>query len=369
MQGKKTGIYIVSSNPEFQQVATKSCAGFADVITFDDTPDSALDRLRVQWTDQMVAPRLIMIDANVSGGVENAVAQFRQEHSWLYILVAGKNAGHETILDAMRAQADNFVELATITPKYLAQLMPDIESRSTRSELKTYQNYVGKRLSDIESSKERWAEIKAKFEEFGLPYDDWESRAGTVLVVDDEPDNRFLVSRFLKPHGYNILTAENGKVALQQLKDHPEIDVVVLDVRMPELSGDQALAEMKNMGCTAEVIMLTAFKDNEIVVNTFRADAFDYINKPLKADALVQKVALARQYKYSRVTETLDVPIAFRKNYLNAFLEAAKGAEKTVLNQDADVFVPELFAKTKANWDEWETLQKSPFQLQYLDSN
>jgi signal transduction histidine kinase len=99
-----------------------------------------------------------------------------------------------------------------------------------------------------------------------------------ILVVDDEPVIRDLCARALKD--YRILQAGNGEEALQ-LYAQGGIDAVLTDVMMPRVDGIELLKRLKEQEPTLVVLIMTGFADKEIILNALKADADDFITKPL----------------------------------------------------------------------------------------
>lgn len=104
---------------------------------------------------------------------------------------------------------------------------------------------------------------------------------GAILVVEDDPVNRRLLARVLEREGFAVATAENGRQALSELHAHP-IDVVLLDIVMPELDGVEVLRRMKSEPNLRHipVIMISAVEDSEIVISCIEIGADDYLPKP-----------------------------------------------------------------------------------------
>jgi len=101
-----------------------------------------------------------------------------------------------------------------------------------------------------------------------------------VLVVDDEPNAVELLQEFLTGKGYEVITASNGKEALQMLKaERPHL--ILLDVRMPGMNGLEALRQIREIDREVGVIMVTAVNEEETGREALRLGAFDYIVKPL----------------------------------------------------------------------------------------
>ncbi len=114
----------------------------------------------------------------------------------------------------------------------------------------------------------------------------------TILVVDDEPELRRLLSRLLKMEGYLVFEAEDGYSALRLLKNE-DIMVVLSDVKMPGLNGLALLEAVKEFDPAIEVIMLTAYGSVEDGVASIKKGAFDYITKGDEDNKIVPVVEKA----------------------------------------------------------------------------
>jgi DNA-binding NtrC family response regulator len=110
-----------------------------------------------------------------------------------------------------------------------------------------------------------------------------------VLLVDDETDFVESFSERLKMRNLEILSAFSGPEALQILETNQDTEVVILDVKMPEMDGIETLAEIKKRYPLAEVIMLSGHADVE--------SAFDYLMKPCEMDNIMAKVTEAAEKK------------------------------------------------------------------------
>lgn len=114
----------------------------------------------------------------------------------------------------------------------------------------------------------------------------------TILVVDDEPELRRLLSRLLKMEGYTVLEAGDGDSALRVVRDE-DVMVVLSDVKMPGLSGLALLNAIKEFDPAIEVIMLTAYGSVEDGVESIKRGAFDYITKGDEDNKIVPVVEKA----------------------------------------------------------------------------
>ncbi|MFA6810231.1 MAG: response regulator [Desulfoplanes sp.] len=110
-----------------------------------------------------------------------------------------------------------------------------------------------------------------------------------VLMVDDEERFRSTTSKILERKGYEVSMAGNGEEALSILKKNPH-DVVILDVKMPGMSGEEVLPKIKEIDADIQVIMLTGHGGMESAKKSLVKGAFDYLNKPCDIDLLSAKI-------------------------------------------------------------------------------
>jgi len=130
-----------------------------------------------------------------------------------------------------------------------------------------------------------------------------------VLLVDDEQDIIEIISYNLEKEGYQVLTARNGKEAIEKAKKElPHL--IILDVMMPEMDGMEACENIRKMDNLQNVIItfLTARGEDYSQVAGFDAGADDYITKPVKPKVLMSKVkALLRRLKSAEEVENGDI--------------------------------------------------------------
>ena len=118
-----------------------------------------------------------------------------------------------------------------------------------------------------------------------------ESRAATLLIVDDKPQNLRLVSDFLAEQGFELMLTRSGAQALQKI-DLAMPDLVLLDVTMPKMDGFEVCRRLKSNPRTAAlpVIFMTALDDTAHKVEGFRLGAVDYITKPIQREELLARI-------------------------------------------------------------------------------
>ena len=131
-----------------------------------------------------------------------------------------------------------------------------------------------------------------------------------ILVVDDEPVARKLITRILSKEGYQCEEADSGAQVLDRLRSN-KTELVILDIRMPGKSGIELLPEIKACHLNTAVIMVTAVVDITIAVHCMKLGAEDYICKPFKTDELtlaVKRTLLKRklQMKINRDKQPLE---------------------------------------------------------------
>jgi DNA-binding NtrC family response regulator len=112
---------------------------------------------------------------------------------------------------------------------------------------------------------------------------------GDILIVDDERSMRELLAIVLRREGYEVLLAENGRAAIDVLERGP-IDLLISDIKMPDLSGVEVLRAAKKVDQDILGIMITAFASTETAVEAMRLGACDYLSKPFDIDLLKMKV-------------------------------------------------------------------------------
>ncbi len=166
-----------------------------------------------------------------------------------------------------------------------------------------------------------------------------------ILVVDDEPLVRRSLSEFLTLEGYSVTTASNGKEALEQLKNSVP-DIVISDMKMPEMDGVTLLRKLKKEYPQVNVIIMTGYGSIESAVETMKDGAYDYITKPIIDNEI--KIVLERLVRQQRLVEENvklkeQVAIHDRAKFLDivgkdekmqkiyTLLEAISGTRATIL--------------------------------------
>jgi DNA-binding response OmpR family regulator len=109
-----------------------------------------------------------------------------------------------------------------------------------------------------------------------------------ILYVDDDPELRYLMGLILKKEGFKIFFAENGTQALDLWRKVP-VDLVILDVMMPELNGYETCRRIRSFS-DIPVIFLSVVDDEDEIVKGFEAGGYDYVSKPFHLKELVARI-------------------------------------------------------------------------------
>ncbi|MCD4720873.1 MAG: sigma-54 dependent transcriptional regulator [Desulfobacula sp.] len=136
-----------------------------------------------------------------------------------------------------------------------------------------------------------------------------------ILVVDDEYPIRKSIGMFMSEKGHAVYTTSTIKEALSRFNElHPE--VVILDIRLPDGSGLDALSRMHIVYPLSKIIMITAFQDMETTIEAMKKGAYDYIHKPLDADELEKTIndAIASFYEDTKTTQKYETRISYKEN-------------------------------------------------------
>jgi two-component system response regulator AtoC len=110
-----------------------------------------------------------------------------------------------------------------------------------------------------------------------------------VLIIDDEPAIRQILSKVAVDAGHSVTTAANGEEALTRL-GKGDIDVALCDIRMPGIAGAEVVGKARNQGIDTIFLMMTAYASVDTAIEAMRAGAYDYMMKPLRNEDLLNRL-------------------------------------------------------------------------------
>ncbi len=120
----------------------------------------------------------------------------------------------------------------------------------------------------------------------------------TILVVDDDSAHRIMLKKMLGGWGYEVYEADDGAVAIETVRQK-SFDLILMDIRMLNVSGIEALEQIKIINPAIPVIIMTAYASVETAVSALKKGAYDYLTKPLDFDEL--KITIERATEHNRL--------------------------------------------------------------------
>ena len=118
-----------------------------------------------------------------------------------------------------------------------------------------------------------------------------------IMLVDDEVTFVEITAKRLTKRNIETLAAFSAEEGIEKLKNNNNLDVIVLDIKMPGMDGIEALKELKKLSPLIEVILLTGNATIELAIDAMKLGAYDFLMKPLDIEELVSKVEAAAKKK------------------------------------------------------------------------
>ncbi len=173
-----------------------------------------------------------------------------------------------------------------------------------------------------------------------------------VLVIDDDPDIRSLLSVHLSSENLKVIAASSGAKGVE-MATTGQPDVILLDINMPDMDGFSVLRKLRDQKNTKNipVIMLTASSQRDDVANAMRFGIADYIKKPYQQPLLVRKIAIAIQRNKTdrlKSLENLSQHITLERDHNMSVVNInAQQVDKDLTKEAGIVFNPAFFTLTK----------------------
>lgn len=124
---------------------------------------------------------------------------------------------------------------------------------------------------------------------------DTTAKAFTVLVVDDDAYILDFVSRLLKDQGYRVFASKNASAAIGLMEENA-IDIILSDIKMPDMSGLELLEKAHGINPYIPVVLMTAYAELDLAIDAAKKGAVDFITKPFKPDHLIRSVEKAAKH-------------------------------------------------------------------------
>jgi len=138
-----------------------------------------------------------------------------------------------------------------------------------------------------------------------------------IMVVDDNLGLTKTMSLILKKQGFTVVTAHNGLEAINQIEEGVKVDIIFMDIKMPELNGVETFKRLKKIVPNATVIMMTAYAVEDLVQEALEEGAFSIVYKPFDFDYLLALIAKIQETNMSELVLVIDQSLPFIENFMN----------------------------------------------------
>jgi putative two-component system response regulator len=178
-----------------------------------------------------------------------------------------------------------------------------------------------------------------------------------ILIIDDELMPRYSIQQVLKGR-YTVFTATGGKEGLDLMAQN-SMDLVVLDLRMPDMDGITVLREIKKRYPDTQVILLTAYASLDSARSALRLGAFDYLTKPFDKDDVINVIERGLQKKRDLSTKKLEhEDLLLTKEYLTQEIESVRQNLMLYYNGTIKALIYAIDAKDHYTFDHSEHVAK-----------
>lgn len=315
----KTCILVVSSDPGTISVCEKMLSDEYQLLVAETG-----DEGRQLFERHMMMVQMVILDTKLKDGLaQNWIAQLNKDHVLPYIILIASDIIPAWMVDAMKEGAMDIVrknplyeselalavkqgfEFANIT-HYLLKSAEQCKNKTVQKRFSSFLKLMLERKAEGRTILPNEIELffPSKDRHSELPLDtiidamqsgnlsslvkSWKERP-KLLIVDDEVAIRdSLKSVFWRD--FDLVIAESCEEAAMAFKTEPSIDIAILDVGLPDMSGDDFVPFLKAKYPNVQILMLTGYKEYRLIVKTFKYGAGDYVVKPFHKESFKQRV-------------------------------------------------------------------------------
>jgi two-component system, cell cycle response regulator DivK len=116
------------------------------------------------------------------------------------------------------------------------------------------------------------------------------TKENTILIVEDDETSSILLQVFLSQGNYKLLFAVNGKMAVQMFRENPDINLILMDLKMPVLDGYEATRQIRKLNTNIPIIAQSAYAMSGDSEKALKAGCNDYVTKPVKKEELLARI-------------------------------------------------------------------------------
>lgn len=193
------------------------------------------------------------------------------------------------------------------------------------------------------------------------------SEASRILVIDDDPDIREVLRLLLEIHGYVVSEAQDGEKALNEIRSQPDIELIILDVMMPNMSGFEVCSEIRRL-TNAPILFLTARTGENDNIEAYRRGGDDFLGKPFSQAVLLGKVfSLLRRYKEYKGKS--ELPLSYSSLILDPKRHSVTNEGRAVDLTDKEYSILECLLQHRGAVVSAQELYENVWREKYLPSS
>lgn len=305
-------IMVVDHDPELIQFLNQHLAG-QYMLFFAETPDIALEEYRRRY----LQIRIVLLNLDLSSLYANSLISRMRDISHVpEIIVYSKTININHAVQAVKLGASSYLS----SPFDVHELTRTIEDTLSRFDMakkmemmteKQFHQYFD--IATLLQLRKEWTAaisdvthnhdvdvLMSDLDYLSTFVDHHAKPLPKILVVEDEEIYRDLIIEFLD-RDFIVLGAGNCRDALSITEEHPDIDIILLDVFLPDGSGTDILPQLQELAPMSQTVIITAFEFVDIAVDSIRIGAVEYLNKPFKKDDLLKLIDHLLDARYDKL--------------------------------------------------------------------